>query len=77
MGRDRLEAMGYGVLRATNGVEALNVLGVIPLDGVLLGLEMPVMRGHMLLRELQYQFLVTLFHLKILKGSNQTRFMVL
>ena len=68
---------GYGVLRATNGVEALYVLGVIPLDGVLLDLEMPVMDGHMLLRELQYQFLVTLFHLKILKGSNQTRFMVL
>ena len=68
---DRLEAMGYGVLRATNGVEALAVLGVMPVDGVLLGIGIPVMDGLTLLRELQHYFFGTLFHLKILKGSKQ------
>ncbi len=52
---DRLETRGYGVIRATNGVEALDVLGMIPVDGVLLDIEMPVMDGLMLLRELQEQ----------------------
>lgn len=54
---DRLEMMGYGVLRATNGVEALDVLGRIPVDGVLLDIEMPVLDGLMLLRELQEQYM--------------------
>lgn len=52
---DRLEAMGYGVLKATNGIEALNVLAAVPVAGVLLDIEMPVMDGLTLLRELQEQ----------------------
>jgi DNA-binding response OmpR family regulator len=52
---DRLETMGYGVLRATNGVEALDVLGMIPIVGVLLDIEMPVMDGLTLLREMQHR----------------------
>lgn len=49
---DRLETMGYGVVRATNGVEALQVLGMIPVDGVLLDFDMPEMDGFTLRREL-------------------------
>ena len=50
--RDRLEAMGYSVFTATNGFEALSVLDLIPLDGVLLDIEMPVMDGLKLLEKL-------------------------
>ena len=52
---DRLEAMGYGVLKAGNGLEALNVLAVVPVIGMLLDIEMPVMDGLTLLRELQHR----------------------
>ena len=52
---DRLQAMGYGVLKASNGMEALTVLGEVSVDGVLLDIETPVMDGLMLLRELQEQ----------------------
>lgn len=52
---DRLETIGYGLVRATNGVEALDVLGMIPVDGMLLDIEMPIMDGLTLLRELQEQ----------------------
>lgn len=52
---NRLEAMGYGVLKAGNGLEALNVLAVVPVVGMLLDMEMPVMDGLTLLRELQYR----------------------
>ena len=52
---DRLEAMGYVVLRANNGAEALKVLSMVSVVGVLLDLEMPVMDGLTFLRELQHQ----------------------
>jgi DNA-binding response OmpR family regulator len=52
---DRLQAMGYVVLRANNGAEALIVLAMIPVVGVLLDLEMPVMDGLTFLVELQQQ----------------------
>ena len=50
--RDRLEAMGYGVFTATNGLEALSVIDLIPLDGVLLDIEMPMMDGLTMLKKL-------------------------
>ena len=52
---DRLEAMGYGVLKAGNGLEALNVLAVVPVVGVLLDLELPAMDGLRLLTELKHR----------------------
>ena len=52
---DRLEAMGYVVVRANNGAEALKVLAMIPVVGVFLDLEMPVMDGLTFLSELQQQ----------------------
>lgn len=52
---DRLEAMGYEIVTATNGVEALSLLARCPVGGILLDLEMPVMDGLMLLRELRRQ----------------------
>ena len=50
--RDRLKAMGYVVLRANNGAEALEVLAMVSVVGVLLDLERPVMDGLTFLREL-------------------------
>ncbi|PJA77825.1 MAG: hypothetical protein CO149_07400 [Nitrospirae bacterium CG_4_9_14_3_um_filter_51_5] len=52
---DPLEAMGYGVLKAGNGLEALNVLAVVPVVGVLLDLDMPAMDGLRLLTELKHR----------------------
>lgn len=52
---DRLEAMGYLVERAHHGAEALKILAEIPVVGVLLDLEMPVMDGLTFLRELQHR----------------------
>jgi CheY-like chemotaxis protein len=46
---DRLNALGYDVLAATNGQEGLAVIQSQSVDGVLLDLDMPVMGGiHML-----------------------------
>lgn len=53
---DRLEAMGYGVLKAGNGLEALNMLTVVSVVGMLLDIEMPVMDGLMLLSKLQHRY---------------------
>ncbi len=50
---DRLEAMGYEIVKATNGVEALYVLAQCPVGGILLDLEMPLMDGLALLQELR------------------------
>lgn len=50
---DRLEAMGYEIVTATNGVEALSMLAQCSVRGILLDLEMPVMDGLTLLRELR------------------------
>lgn len=42
---DRLQAKGYEVLKAGNGLEALNLLEAVPVVGLLLDIEMPVMDG--------------------------------
>ncbi|RME64301.1 MAG: hybrid sensor histidine kinase/response regulator, partial [Nitrospirae bacterium] len=55
--RKYLEAMlqkrGYKVLSATNGLEALNLLYEKPVSMVITDLEMPVMHGYELLREMK------------------------
>ena len=49
---DRLNALGYDVLTATNGQEGLEVLQYQSVDGVLLDLQMPVMGGMAFLEKL-------------------------
>lgn len=48
-----LQQRGYKVLTATNGLEALNIIDEQPVDMIILDLEMPVMHGYELLRELE------------------------
>ncbi|MEJ2231827.1 MAG: response regulator [Nitrospirales bacterium] len=50
---DRLNALGYDVLTATNGQEGLETLQSQSVDGVLLDLNMPVMGGLALLEKLE------------------------
>jgi len=50
---DRLNALGYDVLTATNGQEGLEILQNQSVDGVLLDLNMPVMGGLALLEKLE------------------------
>jgi CheY-like chemotaxis protein len=49
---DRLNALGYDVLAATNGQEGLEVIHGHSVDGVLLDLDMPVMGGIPMLEKL-------------------------
>lgn len=49
---DRLNALGYDVLAATNGQEGLAVIQSQSIDGVLLDLDMPVMGGIPMLENL-------------------------
>lgn len=50
---DRLKALGYAVLTATNGREGLNLLHQHSVHGVLLDLHMPVMGGLAMLDHLE------------------------
>ncbi|WP_305046982.1 hybrid sensor histidine kinase/response regulator [Geoalkalibacter sp.] len=47
-----LAANGFAVLTASHGLEALEILDAQPVDFILTDLEMPVMHGYELLREL-------------------------
>lgn len=49
---DRLNALGYDVVTATNGLEGIQVLQRQSVDGVLLDLMMPVMGGIAMLEKL-------------------------
>ncbi len=49
---DRLNALGYEVLTATNGQEGLDILQQQSVDGILLDLNMPVMGGIPMLEKL-------------------------
>ena len=49
---DRLNALGYDVLAATNGQQGLEVIHGRSVDGVLLDLDMPVMGGIPMLEKL-------------------------
>jgi DNA-binding response OmpR family regulator len=49
---DRLNALGYDVLAATNGQEGLAVIQSQSVDGVLLDLDMPIMGGIPMLENL-------------------------
>ena len=53
---DRLNALGYDVLTAGNGKEALETLHSQSVDGVLLDLNMPVMGGMIMLEKLGNPF---------------------
>jgi two-component system alkaline phosphatase synthesis response regulator PhoP len=57
--RDRLEAMGYSVLVAHDGRTGLALMALeakqTPITGVLLDLQMPIMDGIHVLRELRVQ----------------------
>ncbi|NOZ25798.1 MAG: response regulator [Nitrospirae bacterium] len=48
-----LRQNGYSVFTASNGMEALTVIDEHPVDLIITDLEMPVMHGYELLRELQ------------------------
>ncbi len=48
-----LQRRGYKVLSATNGLEALNLMYEKPISMVITDLEMPVMHGYELLREMK------------------------
>ena len=50
---DRLNALGYDVLTATNGQEGLEVLQSQSVHGVLLDFNMPVMGGITMLEKLE------------------------
>ena len=49
---DRLHALGYDILTASNGKEGLETLHSQSVDGVLLDLNMPVMGGMTMLEKL-------------------------
>ena len=51
--RDRLRAMGFVVVTASNGQAGLEVVKSLWIDGILLDFEMPVMDGLSMLRELR------------------------
>ena len=53
--QDRLEQLGFVVSSASNGMEGMRLLQEHSFDGVLLDLEMPVMNGLTMLRELRKQ----------------------
>ena len=57
--KDRLESMGYGVLVAHDGRTGLALMALeakhSPIGGVLLDVEMPIMDGIEVLRELRSQ----------------------
>ena len=53
--RDKLEKLGFEVASASNGLEGLEVLKTVSINGILLDLEMPVMDGLTMLNRLRQQ----------------------
>jgi DNA-binding response OmpR family regulator len=53
--RDKLEQLGFEVAIASNGLEGLEVLKTVSINGILLDLEMPVMDGLTMLNRLRQQ----------------------
>jgi CheY-like chemotaxis protein len=56
MVRQGLERGGYEVLDATDGTEALHLLGLHPVDVVITDIVMPDMNGLELIRQIRAQF---------------------
>ncbi len=52
---EAIEGWGFEVVTTSNGREGLDVLHTMPIDGILLDLEMPVMNGWTMLDELRWQ----------------------
>jgi CheY-like chemotaxis protein len=48
---DQLLAMGFEVIQATNGREALDMLSLRTIDGMLVDVQMPVMDGWTMLEQ--------------------------
>jgi DNA-binding response OmpR family regulator len=51
--RDRLEKLGFEVETAANGLEGMEILRTVTINGILLDLEMPVMDGLTMLSRLR------------------------
>ena len=51
--QDRLEAYGFNVVTASNGVEALDKIGMDNFDGIFLDVKMPEMGGIEALEEIR------------------------
>ncbi len=70
-----LEQRGYEVMTVSNGLEALNVLDEKPMDMVITDLEMPVMHGYELMRELKRRGLMETLPVVVLtsRGSEKHR----
>jgi DNA-binding response OmpR family regulator len=51
--RDRLEKLGFEVETAANGLEGIEILRTVTINGILLDLEMPVMDGLAMLGRLR------------------------
>lgn len=52
---DAIAGCGFEVVTTSNGREGLNKLHSLPIDGIFLDLEMPVMNGWTMLDELRWQ----------------------
>ncbi|MCK5506125.1 MAG: response regulator, partial [Thermodesulfovibrionia bacterium] len=68
-----LQQNGYNVLNAPNGLEALKVLDENNVDLILTDLEMPVMHGYELLRELKRRGLSEVIPAVVLTSRNNEK----
>jgi len=70
-----LEQRGYEVMTVSNGLEALNILDEKHVDMVITDLEMPVMHGYELMRELKRRGLMETLPVVVLtsRGSEKHR----
>ncbi len=68
-----LEQKGYNVLTAPNGLEALNILDDHNVDLIITDLEMPVMHGYELLRELKRRGLSEFVPTLVLTSRNSEK----
>jgi chemosensory pili system protein ChpA (sensor histidine kinase/response regulator) len=68
-----LEQKGYEVITAPNGLEALNILEEKHVDLILTDLEMPVMHGYELLRELKRRGLLEFIPVVVLTSRSSEK----
>src|SRR5262245_31669821 len=68
---DRLDGVGFDVLTAANGLEAIDILKRTPIDAVLLDLVMPHMDGLTMLRRLRDEHMLVRV-IMVSASSNQS-----